>query len=135
MLEGYAARLATVRHTQEQLKPLIRKNEVFRKHLEKDDLKALPRINTELHNMIYALSGSPKLIKMINDLKEQTFVFARLFSKQDSAQLATRTTATLLAMMQERRSEEVEQLVRETYLRGLTAVLRQYDREQRDRLA
>jgi DNA-binding GntR family transcriptional regulator len=136
VLEGYAARLATVRHTPEQLKPLIRKNDLFRKHLEKDDLKALPKINTELHNMMYTLSGSPKLIKMINDLKEQILRFREIILRSKTlARASHKDHSDMLAMMQERRTEEVEKLVREHILRGQTAVLRQYDQEQRDQLA
>jgi DNA-binding GntR family transcriptional regulator len=125
-----------VKHTPEQLKPLIRKNDLFRKHLEKDDLKALPKINTELHNMIYALSGSPKLIKMINDLKEQILRFREIILKSKTlARASHKDHSDMLAMMQERRTEEVEKLVREHILRGQTAVLRQYDQEQHGRLA
>jgi DNA-binding GntR family transcriptional regulator len=130
VLEGYAARLATMRHTPEQLKPLIRKNELFRKHLEKDDLKALPKINTDLHNMIYALSGSPKLTRMINDLKEQILRFREIILKSKSlARASHKDHSDMLAMMQERRAEEAEKLVREHILRGQSAVLRPFDHE------
>jgi DNA-binding GntR family transcriptional regulator len=133
VLEGYAARLATVRHTPEHLKPLARKNELFRKHLEKDDLEALPKINTDLHNMIYALSGSPKLIKMINDLKEQIVRFRKIILKSKTlARASHKDHSDMLAMMQERREAEVEKLVREHIQRGHIAVLREYDREQHD---
>lgn len=130
VLEGYAARLATAKHTPEQLKPLIRWNEVFRKFLEEGNLDALPKINTELHNIIYALSGSPKLIKMINDLKEQILRFRTMILRDKSlARASHKDHSDMLAMMQERREEEVEKLVREHILRGQKAVLSQYDRE------
>jgi DNA-binding GntR family transcriptional regulator len=136
VLEGYAARLATVKHTPEQLRPLIRKNDLFRKHLEKDDLKALPKINTDLHNMIYVLSGSPKLIKMIHDLNEQILRFREIILKSKSlARASYKDHSEMLAMMQERREEEVEKLVREHILLGQTVFLRQYDQEQRNRFA
>ncbi len=40
----------------------------------------------------------------------------------------------MLAMMRERRADDVERLVREHILRGMTAVLDQYDRQQLDPL-
>jgi len=136
VLEGYAARLATVRHTPEQLKPLIRKNEIFRKYLEEDNLDALPKVNTELHSIIYTLSGNPKLIKMINDIREQILRFRIMILRDRSlARASHKDHSDMLAMMQERREEEVERLVREHILRGQKAVLRQYDREHRDRSA
>ncbi|MDQ7782327.1 MAG: GntR family transcriptional regulator [Desulfomonilaceae bacterium] len=133
VLEGYAARLATVRHTPGQLKPLIRKIDLFQKHLENDDLEALPRINTDLHNIIYQLSGSPRLIKMINDLKEQILRFRIIILKSKTlARASHKDHSDMLAMMRERRAEEVELLVREHILRGQTAVLREYDKEQQN---
>ena len=133
VLEGYAARLATVRHTPQQLKPLIRKNDLFRKHLEKNDLEALPGINTELHNIIYDLSGSPKLIRMINDIKEQILRFRTMILRNKSlAKASHKDHSDMLAMMQERREQDVEKLVREHILRGQAAVLRQFDREHGD---
>lgn len=136
VLEGYAARLATVRHTPEQLKPLIRKNEIFRKFLEEDNIDALPKINTDFHGIIYALSGSPKLIKMINDIKEQILRFRTMILRDKSlARASHKDHSDMLIMMQERREDEVERLVREHILRGQKAVLRQYDRENRKRSA
>jgi DNA-binding GntR family transcriptional regulator len=133
VLEGYAARLATVKHTPQQLKPLIRKNDLFQKHLEKDDLDALPGINTELHNIIYDLSGSPKLIKMINDIKGQILRFRTMILRNKSlAKASHKDHSDMLAMMQERRERDVEKLVREHILRGQAAVLREFDREHGD---
>ncbi|MFH0825139.1 MAG: GntR family transcriptional regulator [Pseudomonadota bacterium] len=134
VLEGYAARLATMRHTPAQLKPLVRRIDLFQKHLENDDPESLPKINTEFHNIIYALSGSPRLIKMINDLKEQILRFRKIILKNESlAWESHRDHTEMLAMMRERRSEEVEKLVREHILRGRTAVLLEYEREQNSR--
>jgi DNA-binding GntR family transcriptional regulator len=131
VLEGYAARLASMRYTPQKLKPLIRKNELFRKHLEKGDLKALPKINTDLHNMIYDLSGSPKLIRMINDLKEQILRFREIILKDKDLALASHLDHShMLEMMEERRVEQVEMLVRDHILRGQEAVLQQFDQEQ-----
>jgi DNA-binding GntR family transcriptional regulator len=136
VLEGYAARIATVRHTPEQLRPLIRKIDLFRKRLENEELEALPKINTELHNIIYDLSGSPKLIKMINDIKEQILRFRKIILRSKAlARASHKDHSDMLAMMQERRAEEVEMLVRDHILRGQTAVLREYDQEQRAQTA
>ena len=133
VLEGYAARLATVNHTQEQLKPLIHANDVFQQYLEQDNLEALPKVNTELHGIIYELSGSPKLIKMINDIREQILRFRTMILRDRTmARESHKDHSDMLAMMQERREDEVEKLVREHILRGQKAVLLQYDREHRE---
>jgi DNA-binding GntR family transcriptional regulator len=136
VLEGYAARLATLEHTAEDLKPLSRKIDQFEKHLLADDLEALPKINTELHDMLYALSHNRTLIKIINDLKGQFLRFRKIILKNKSlAWDSHQDHREMLVMMRKRQAEEVELLVREHILRGLTAVLDQYDQNQCDPLA
>lgn len=136
VLEGYAARLATVEHTAEDLKPLFRKIAQFEKHLLADDLEALPRINTELHDMLYALSRNRTLIRIINDLKDQFLRFRRIILKNKTlAWESHQDHREMLAMMQQRQAEDVELLVRDHILRGLRAVLVQYDQNQCDPLA
>ncbi len=131
VLEGYAARLATVRHTPEQLEPLISKIDLFEEHLKKGDLEPLTKINTELHDTIYELTGSPRLIRMINDLKDQIVRFRRIILKNKTLALAShRDHRDMLDMMVKRKEQEVELLVREHILRGQTAVMNQYDNSQ-----
>lgn len=133
VLEGYAARLATVRHTPADLKPLFRKIDRFERHLQMDDLEALPKINTELHDMLYALSRNRSLIRIINDLKDQFLRFRKIILKNRTLALASHQDhREMLTMMQKRQEEDVERLVREHILRGLTAVLDQYDQNEFD---
>jgi DNA-binding GntR family transcriptional regulator len=82
--------------------------------------------------MIYALSGSSKLTRMINDLKEQILRFREIILKSKTlAKASHKDHSDMLDMMQERRAEDVEKLVREHILRGQTAVLRQFDQGDR----
>lgn len=133
VLEGYAARLAALEHTPEDLNALLEKIDEYEHALQSDDLEALSRINTEMHDMLYALSRNRTLIKIINDLKDQFLRFRRIILKNKALALASRQDhRDMLAMLQKRQAEQVEQLVREHILRGLTAVLDQYDRDQLD---
>ena len=133
VLEGYAARLATVEHGPGDLKPLFRKIDQFEKHLQMDDLEALPKINTELHDMLYALSRNRILIKVINDFKDQFLRFRKIILKDKTLALASHQDhRKMLAMMQKRQEKDVELLVREHVLRGLAAILDQYDQNQFD---
>ena len=136
VLEGHAARLATVRHTPEQLEPLIQKIDLFEEHLKKDDIEPLTGINTELHEVIYELSGSPRLVKMINDLKDQIVRFRRIILKDKQlALISHQDHVNMLHMMRKRKEYEVERLVREHILRGQTAMLAQYEHNQRKPVA
>ena len=52
VLEGYAARLATLKHQPKELKALEKKIEEYKHCLDKKQLKALPEINTEFHELL-----------------------------------------------------------------------------------
>jgi DNA-binding GntR family transcriptional regulator len=136
VLEGYAARLATARHTPGDLTPLFRKVDQFERHLQIGDLEALPKINTELHDMLYSLSRNRSLIKIIKDLKDQFLRFRKIILKNKILAAASHQDhREMLAMMEKRREEDVERLVREHVFRGLTAILEQYDQNRFDPLA
>ena len=82
ILESYAARLAAKKHCQEDLKPLEHKIKIYQQHLDCKNLDALPDINTEFHDLLYALSKSPKLIHMINNLRDQIYRFRQMILKK-----------------------------------------------------
>ena len=78
VLESYAGGLAARKHREDELEPLEEKIRAFKTCLKKGNVDYLPRINTEFHNLLYALSRSPKLIKMINDLRDDIFRFRKI---------------------------------------------------------
>jgi DNA-binding GntR family transcriptional regulator len=129
VLEGYAARLAAIKHRAEELKPLEEKIEEFRKCLDKHQFDALARINTEFHDFLYALSKSPKLINMINSLQDQIFRFRLIILRDDKlAAISNEDHQRMLKFIQKRDADGVERLVREHILRGQEAVLKEFDK-------
>jgi len=130
VLESYAARLAAIQHTEKELIPLERKIEQYQAHLEQGNLDALPEINTEFHDMLYALSRSPRLIRMINGLRDQIYRFRQIILKiEDLANTSNRDHRMMLALIRKRDAEGVERLVRDHILRGQAAVLENMDEE------
>ena len=128
VLEGYAARLATRHHTAADLKALQELIDEFESHLTSGDLDALPRINTQFHELLYGMSRSPKLAKMISDLGDQIYRFRTLMLKdRNLAHDSHRDHCHMLTCMRQRDGAEVERLAREHILRGQTAVLAQFD--------
>ena len=128
VLEGYAARLATVKHQTNELKPLEEKIEEFQKCLNDKRMDALPKINTEFHDLLYALSKSPRLIHIINGLRDQIYRFRQIILKDDKfAQISNEDHRQMLEFMRKRDVMSVEQLVREHILRGQDAVLQDFD--------
>ena len=128
VLESYAARLAAEKHRKTDLKPLERKITEYQKHLDNKDLDALPDINTEFHDLLYALSKSPKLIHMINNLRDQIYRFRQLMLKDEKlARMSNEDHKDMLERIRRRDAVGVERLVKEHLNRGRKAVMASYD--------
>lgn len=130
VLEGYAARLATVKHRSKELKALETKIGEFQVCLNNGKLDVLPEINTEFHDLLYALSKSPRLIHMINALRDQIFRFRQMILKDDKlAKISNEDHIQMLKFMRKRDAEGVEMLVRDHILRGQDEVLREFGKQ------
>ncbi|MDZ7697043.1 MAG: FCD domain-containing protein [Deltaproteobacteria bacterium] len=128
VLESYAARLATIRHLESELTPLEEKLLAYETSFGRGELEALPKINTEFHDLLYGLSRSPRLIKMINDLRDQIYRFRLMTLKIDGmARLSNENHRRMLKAIKVRDADGVEKLVREHILRGQDVVLNQFD--------
>ena len=128
VLEGYAARLATLNHQPDELKALQEKVEKYKHYLAEKQMDALPEINTEFHELLYDLSKSPRLIHMINGLRDQIFRFRQMILKNEKfAIISNSDHIQMLKFMRQRDAEKVETLVREHILRGRDAVLKEID--------
>ena len=131
VLESYAARLAALKHRREELEPLEEKIRAYQAGLEKHDTEALLRINTEFHDLLYALSRSPRLIAMINNLRDQIYRFRQVILKvEEMAKTSNEDHRLMLSFIRKREADRVEMLVREHILRGQEIVLRVFDMEQ-----
>jgi DNA-binding GntR family transcriptional regulator len=129
VLESYAARLAATHHKgEEELDPLDQKIQEYQLHLDQGNLKTLLRINTEFHDLLYALSRSPKLIKMISDLQDQIYRFRQVLLKtEENARMSNEDHKLMIEFIKRRDAEAVEKLVRAHILRGQAIVLQEFD--------
>ncbi|MEW5908216.1 MAG: GntR family transcriptional regulator [Thermodesulfobacteriota bacterium] len=133
VLESYAARLSAINHEDRELKALEEKIGEYETHLNRGELEELTRINTEFHDLLYALSRSPKLNKMIYDLRDQIYRFRQIILKNhDLARISNEDHKLMLDFIQRRDADGVEKLVREHILRGQTAVIKYLDNERPD---
>ncbi|MCP4628295.1 MAG: GntR family transcriptional regulator [bacterium] len=127
VLEGYAARLATLKHQPDELNVLENKIEQYQHSLDLKKIDTLPEINTEFHELLYDLSKSPRLIHMINGLRDQIFRFRQMILKNNRfAVISNEDHIRMLKFMRKRDAEKVEILVREHILRGRDAVLKEF---------
>jgi DNA-binding GntR family transcriptional regulator len=132
VLEAYAARLAAEKHAPSDLLLLSGKIEAYQACLDRSsqsrlngsNIDELFRLNTEFHDLLYEMSRSPKLIRMINGLRAQIFRFRRMILKQAAmARQSNDDHRKMLEAIEKRDGDEVESLVREHILKGKTAVL------------
>ncbi len=128
VLESYAARLAAIKHKKEELGPLETKAEEYLMCLNRGEMDALPKINTEFHELLYALSRSPKLEKMINNLKDQIYRFRQIILRNKKmAKKSHKDHKLMIESIKKRDADGVEKLVREHILRGQGVVLQEWD--------
>ena len=105
----------------------------YQKCLEKKANDKLQKINTEFHDLLYALSRNPKLIKMINQLRAQIARFRQIILKQDDyAVESNEDHFKMLDAIKNRDGDAVEKLVREHILKGKKAVLNQFVEEGKE---
>ena len=134
VLEAYAARLAAENCKDRDLIPLEKKMKEYQKCLDLNkDRDKLQIINTQFHDLLYALSNSPKLIKMINQLRAQIARFRQIILKQDGyAQKSNDDHVKMLEAIKARDGGKVEQLVRDHITKGKNVVLAQLIKEEKD---
>ncbi len=131
VLESYAARLATKRHSKKDLALLEKKVEQYEEALREKRFDQLSRINTEFHELLYRLSKSPRLVKMINELKDHISRFREVILKiEEVAKLSKEDHRKMLEYMAIRDEEAVERIVREHILRGQNLVISLLEREK-----
>ena len=129
-LESFAAFLAVKRFADEELSPLEEKIDEFQRCLDGNDLSELTRINTDFHELLYALSRSPRLIKMIHDLRDDIFLLRKLMlNSADMARLSNKDHREMIRAMKKRDCGKVEKLVKEHITRGREYVFRQIENE------
>lgn len=128
VLESYAASLAAIHHSEGDLAALDKKIQEYQKFVDQGNLRPLPKINTEFHDHLYALSQSPKLVSMINDLRDQIFRFRRvLLQSQEWAEISNEDHRLMLSHIRKRDAEKAEKVVKEHILRGQKVVLDDFD--------
>ena len=132
VLEGYAARLAAQKHKKEELEPLEKKIKEFQKALDRKKMNELTAINTEFHDLLYALSKSPKLISIINSLRDQIYRFRKMNLKEEKfAATSNQDHIQMLQSIRNRNAESAERLTREHILKGREIVLKEFDKQKR----
>src|SRR4030042_407041 len=127
-LESYAAYLATLHMTPEQISFLENKLKESEDALEKGDDDKVVQLNTEFHDLLYKSSKSKKLVEMINTFRDYFFRYrSALLHIQDGMSQSNKDHRQMLEAMKKKDPGLAERLVRKHLERGKDLVLREIE--------
>ena len=72
-LDQLAAQIACDKMTDQQLMDLVNAKNHFEKAIEANDFKKIIEYDVEYHDIIYRATDNPKLVNLINSLREQVY--------------------------------------------------------------
>ena len=72
-LDELASQVATVRITEEQLVRLKERKQDFEISLKSGNVKMIAEADVKFHDVIYEATNNPKLVSMLNNLREQIY--------------------------------------------------------------
>lgn len=126
VLESYAAVLATRRMDADLLAELREIIQRSRAALERGEAEELISLNTEFHDRLYRASGSERLYKMIQELRDHFYRFRRvILSKGTMPNTSLRDHERMMRAMVKGDEQAVEKIVRQHILRGMAVVLKE----------
>lgn len=72
-LDELAVRIACQKISDEQLKQLEDMKELFEKNTQTGNVKKIAEADVTFHDVIYEATGNPKLVTLLNNLREQVY--------------------------------------------------------------
>jgi DNA-binding GntR family transcriptional regulator len=130
ILEGYAAYLATMRVTDEDIRSL---EEIVNKEeqcLKKGELEECIRLNTEFHDRLYRIAQSAKLYSIINDLRDYIYRYRIIILRYEGmVEVSIKDHREMILLMKSKRATKVERLVRKHITRGKTIIKKKIKRD------
>ncbi len=133
VLESYAARLAAEQYQKGDLSSLEEKIEEYQELLDQGKFQELSIVNTEFHDLLYNLSKSPRLIKMINNLREQIYYFREvILYHPEMARKSNIDHRAMVEAIKNKDSNGVEHLVWEHIMRGKEIVLQEFGKQNQN---
>ena len=82
-LDELAAKIACSRMTEDQLKQLETIKETFVESTRSHDVKRIAEADVSFHDVIYEATGNPKLVSMLNNLREQIYRYRVEYLKEE----------------------------------------------------
>ena len=83
-LDMLAASIACELITEEALSELVQAMEDFEKSIETKEVKKIAEMDERFHDIIYQATGNPKLVNILNNLREQMYRYRVEYLKDES---------------------------------------------------
>ena len=82
-LDELAAKIACEQITEEQLNDLVNAMHEFEATTQTGNLKRIAEVDVKFHDIIYQSTGNPKLVNMLNNLREQMYRYRVEYLKDE----------------------------------------------------
>ena len=125
-LESYAAYLATLNITKDEIQMLEKKIEESEKALNNGDDGKVVRLNTEFHDLLYNSCKSKKLIEMIGHFRDHFYRYrSALLHTKGGLRSSIDSHRKMLEAMKKKNPRLVETLVRKHLKMGKEIILKE----------
>ena len=112
-LDELAASIACEQMTKEQLDTLTETMHEFEESTKSKDLKKIAAADVQFHDIIYQATGNPKLVNMLNNLREQMYRYRLEYIKdEDKRQILQLEHEKILAALRLRHMAEAKAVAR-----------------------
>ena len=83
-LDELAAKIACEQISEEQLEELVATMHEFEESTKTDNVKKIAEADVKFHDIIYQSTGNPKLVNMLNNLREQMYRYRVEYLKDEN---------------------------------------------------
>ncbi len=129
-LDDLAVQVACDKMTQKQLESLTVSMKNFEAAVQAGDLKKIVAYDVEFHDIIYESTDNPKLVTLLNNLREQIYRYRVEYLKEkENYPMLVKEHKTILAALKEKNKERVADAMR-CHIRNQAEVVKNIIREQ-----
>ncbi len=122
-LDILACQLACVRITEEQLALLEEKKKAFEASIKSGNVREIAETDVAFHDVIYDATGNPKLVNMLNNLREQIYRYrVEYLKKEENYPKLIKEHNEIYTSLVNRSKEEATASIREHVINQAIAV-------------
>ncbi len=113
-LDELAAKIACEQISEEQLEELVATMHEFEESTKTDNVKKIAEADVKFHDIIYQSTGNPKLVNMLNNLREQMYRYRLEYIKDaEKRQILVVEHEQILKAVRGRKASEAKTAIRE----------------------